>query len=266
MYVRDFDFLNANTEVNTLSVIVQDDGLYCSALDKNQTMLAHKTFAGIRFSDDQQMQQLQTDKFFTSGYHRILFTIMNKKYFFMPEIREDIVQTVDSLAHKQVFVDKIAGSKSYNHFGITNHQKKMMDNLSIGKQTTIHHFANTLAMYYLHHPGNVIHVHVEQDELHIYVQKNGVFYVYKCVDAVSIEDILYFILAFYKECGLDCAKDTLILSGWLEANSALFTQIYGYIARVHWVDDSTFRVSGQTSDATKDHFYFAHFANSLCAS
>jgi hypothetical protein len=266
MYVRDFDFLSAKPSVSILSVIIQDDSMYCGVLGKDRTMYAHKSFANLTYNDEQYFQKLKSEKIFAQDFDQVLVTIMNHKYYVLPKVNNQLDQVIDSLSYKRVFVDKIAGVDAYNHFGISSHQVRSIETIAGMKTYKIHHFANTLALYYLHHPGNIIHVHVEQNELHIYVQKNGVFIVYRCVEAVSIEDILYFILAFYQECGLDCATDMLTLSGWLAADSALFMQIYGYIAKVHWVDDATFRLSGQTSDATKDHFYFAHFANSLCAS
>ncbi len=266
MYVRDFDNIIDSSTDSILSILLHDDSVFCAVIGQDHTMQLHKSFLKTSYADPASTDAIKADKLFQRQYKDIIVSVLNQKYFFLPDKQPDIDHLVDSLKYKEVFVDKMAGIEVYNHFGISHHQLALIEALSHGQSYKMHHIANVFALYYLHQEGKIIHVHVEQNELHIYIQLDGKFAAYRCVEATSIEDILYFILAFYKEFGLDTSRDKLVLSGWLEANSPLFTQIYGYVAKVHWVDDSTFRLTGESPDAAKDHFYFAHFANSLCVS
>lgn len=264
MYVRDFDLSDSIKSHRLLSVLVHDDCLYYAILDDNNTMFAHQTFRNISFEAD--FYSITTDNCITADYDHVAICVMGSKYFHLPGLMNNIGEHVLSLRHKTLLVDKLAGNDAITHFGLTEAQHKVIAQIVKDKAHTIHHFSNVLALYYLHQAGPVIHAHIEEDELHIYVAIDGQYKGYRQVDVQGVEDILYFILAFYKEFGLDASKDLLTISGWLDADSALFTQIYGFVAKVYWAEDSAYRLPSSKPENLKDHYYFAHFANSLCVS
>jgi Protein of unknown function (DUF3822) len=266
MYVRDFDFSDQLVGSKVLSILLLDDSLFYSILDENHTMHTHQTYQGIRFSSNDDLSAILADTCLGLSFSKITVCVMNHKYFHLPQVMSNLDHVVDGLAYSEVYVEKIAANEAITHFGITTHQKKWLDTLCRQVPYNVHHFSNVMGLYYIQHPGNVIHAHIEQNELHIFVQKDGKFCGYRNFETIGVEDIMYYLLAFYDEYKLSPSYDMLILSGWIEADSILFTQIYGFIAKVHWVDDTAYRLISETTRETKDHFYFAHFANSLCVS
>jgi hypothetical protein len=264
MYVRDFDLSNSLKSEKVLSVLLHDDSIYYAIMDQSHKMYAHQTFREVSFDSD--IETILSDKCLQADYQHVAICVMGNKYFHLPEVNNDIKDLVLSMRHKTLYTDRLAGNEAITHFGLTDAQQSILTKIIRGSKSTIHHFSNVLSLYYLHQNGPVIHAHIEENELHIYVAIESEYGGYRQVDVKSVDDILYFILAFYKEFGLDPSEDLLTISGWLDADSALFTKIYGFIAKVYWVEDSSFGLVANKPENLKDHYYFAHFANSLCVS
>jgi hypothetical protein len=264
MYARDFDAGHSNFKDKTLSILMKEDRMYYAIIDSDNVMVAHTSIYESYF--DSNRQGLMYEQLLLPSMPKVAICIMGKRYFHLPKVMPEIGDHILDLKHQNLYVDKMMGNEVFTHFGLTKSQNEFVQNLYKDKNCVIHHFSNVLANYYCFQNTPVLHVHVEENELHIYVAKDGIFLGYRQLDVGSVEDILYFILAFYQEFELDPSKDLLTLSGWLDSNSALFTKIYGFIAKIYWVEDSIFGLPSGIPDNLKDHYYFAHFANSLCVS
>jgi hypothetical protein len=270
MINRDFDFASTSNGDLILSILLHRDNLYCAVIDDQNVMLSHQSFTNVSFSDEVVCEAILRQPIFDTIYSKVKVSVLCGKYFFLPDRQPLIRDHVDSLSYKEVYIDKLAGHDVYNHFGLSSHQVNIIDRLSqkatkATKPYSLHHIANILSCYHIHETENVIHVHFEPSELHIYGQRNGQFLGYRCVEATSVEDTLYFIMAFYDLFGFDRTQDLMTLSGWLEPKSPMFMNIYGYIAKVKWFDDATCTIYPEADEANKSHYYFAHFANKLCA-
>lgn len=74
----------------------------------------------------------------------------------------------------------------------------------------------------------MIHIHPNENTIFIYVQRTVNCTLYNAIDFKNGNDVLYFVMAAAKFTGIDPNGDTLYISGWLETNSTLYTQLDGY--------------------------------------
>ncbi|MBC7885814.1 MAG: DUF3822 family protein [Saprospiraceae bacterium] len=264
MYQRDFDFLHHN-EANLLSVHLTADSFFYGIFDSQNKLLCHKSFNNILFSDDITLWQIINNEKLQVTYNNVSVQVASGNCHLLPEPDHEFINQFPGLELKNIKIEKCVGREVYAYFGITSHQEFLLDRLFNSGDYTLHHFSNQLASYYLAQTGNIIHAHIDQDVLTLYLQINGLFMFYNSFKTVGINDILYFILAVYKEKGLDPTLDELTLSGWVEKNSTLYNLLFAYIANIRLTNDFLMTLSSECSDEYKPHFYFDHFINAICA-
>ncbi|MBK9737141.1 MAG: DUF3822 family protein [Saprospiraceae bacterium] len=107
---------------------------------------------------------------------------------------------------------------------------------------------------------------MEQNELFIYYQIGGTLKFYNSFKTSGNNDVLYFILAVCKQYNINPALQMLTISGWVEEDSALFDLLNNYIPNIKLENNRQMILAGnQDQSQLKPHYYFAHFAASLCA-
>lgn len=264
MYQRDFNLIQSKDNL-LLSVVLMADSFFYSVFDLNNVLLAHKSCDDIRYSDPSFKNQIKTDQNLQNNFRKISVVVLSGSSHHLPIVNENAVTLFPNLSLTNNKIEKIAGNNAYTYFGLTTHQENLLNEV-LGKDNyVIHHISNLLSTYYIESLGQTLHVHVEKDEIFIFHQSEGKFKFYNSFSTPAINDILYFILAVYKETGLDPMTDACTVSGWIEKKSPLFTLLYGYINNLAIVHiDGEFKISGDTE--LKKHFYFIHYANALCAS
>ena len=264
MYQRDFNFIQSKDNL-LLSVVLMTDSFFYSVFDLNNVILAHKSFDGIRYSDPEFMSIITADQNLKADFRKISVVILSGSSHHLPLVNEKAVALFPNLSLTKNKIEKIAGNDIFTYFGLTNHQESLMDDLFGAGKYVIHHISNLLSSYYIASQGQTLHIHVEKDEIFIFHQSEGKFKFYNSFLTPAINDVLYFILATYKETGLDPTTDACTLSGWIEKNSPLFTLIYGYVNNLSLIHtDGEFKITGNTE--LKKYYYFIHYANAICAS
>jgi len=264
MYQRDFNFIQSKDDL-LLSVVLMTDSFFYSIFDLNNILIAHKSYDDIRYSDVSFINQIKTDQNLRSNFRKISVVTLSGSSHHLPIVNENAVALFPNLSLTNNKIEKIAGNDAYTYYGMTSHQENLLNDV-IGKDNyVIHHISNLLSTYYIASQGQTLHIHIEKDEIFIFHLSEGKFKFYNAYSTPAINDILYFILAVYKETGLDPMKDACTVSGWIEQKSPLYTLLYGYINNLTIVQiDGEFKISTDTE--LKKHFYFVHYANALCAS
>lgn len=264
MYQRDFNFIQSKDNL-LLSVVLMTDSFFYSIFDLDNVLLAHVSYDDIRYSDPSFINQIKSDQNLQNSFRKISVVALSGSSHHLPIVNENAMVLFPNLSLTNNKIEKIAGNEAYTYFGLTTHQENLLNDV-IGKDNyVIHHISNLLSTYYIEAQGQTLHIHIEKDEIFIFHQREGKFKFYNSYTTPAINDILYFILAVYKETGLDPMKDACTVSGWIEQKSPLYTLLYGYINNLTIVQiDGEFKISADTE--LKKHFYFVHYANALCAS
>jgi hypothetical protein len=264
MYQRDFNFIQSKDNL-LLSVVLMTDSFFYSVFDLNNVILAHKSYDDIRYSDPEFINAIKADQNLKADFRKVSVVVLAGISQQLPIVNEKAVAHFPNLSLTSNKIEKIAGNDAYTYFGLTTHQENLLNDVLGSGRYVIHHISNLLSSYYIESLGQTLHTHIEKDEIFIFHQSEGKFKFYNSFLTSAINDVLYFILAVYKETGLDPKTDTCTLSGWIEKNSPLFTLIYGYINNLSIVYiESEFKISSDTE--LKKHFYFIHYANAICAS
>lgn len=264
MYQRDFNFIQSKENL-LLSVVLMTDSFFYSVFDQNNVLLAHKSFDDIRYCDPELINRLKDDQYLKIEFRKVSVVVLSSSCHHLPIINEKAVVHFPGLSLTNNKIEKMAGNEAFTYFGLTTHQENLLDNVLGKGRYTLHHISNLLSSYYIASQGQTLHIHIEKDDIYIFHQSGGTFKFYNSFKTAAINDVLYFILAVFKEIGLDPKIDVCTLSGWIEKNSPLFTLIYGYINNLSIVQiENESNISSETE--LKNHFYFMHYANALCAS
>ncbi len=264
MYQRDFNFIQSKDNL-LLSVVLMTDSFFYSVFDLNNIILAHKSYENIQYSDPNFINLIKADDILKINFRKISVVVLGGSSHHLPLVNENAVGLFPNLSLTNNKIEKIAGNDAYTYFGLTTHQENLLNDVFGSDKYVIHHISNLLASYYIESLGQTLHVYIEKDEIFIFHQREGKFKFYNSFSTPAINDILYFILAVYQETGLDPMTDGCTLSGWVEKNSPLFTLIYGYVNNLSIIHiESEFKIPNDSD--LKNHYYFIHYANAICAS
>lgn len=105
---------------------------------------------------------------------------------------------------------------------------------TFGNPVLLHHLAPLIAYCakaYADDNG-CLHINVSDEEAHIVATRNGKLQLANTYPYRSIEDIIYFALAAFKECHFDSRADKILLSGENELRATLAEQLRQRIAHV----------------------------------
>ena len=78
------------------------------------------------------------------------------------------------------------------------------------------------------------------------------------------EDILYFTLFVCEQLGIDLEKTQFILTGEVEAESALFKLLFTYIRKINFADRNKTLSFSNKFNIVPPHFYHTLFSLALC--
>ena len=265
MYQRDFDFITNNNGYK-LSVVLMADSFFYAVLDNENTLIAHQSAEQFRFSDQTHRNILLEDKILKATYQSISVVVLPALQFQASSPNDALLATFPGMELYSNKIEKLACQSIYNYFGITYHQETLLQTLFGVDGYTLHSLLYILSSYYLGPIHRFMHLHVEQDHVYIYIQQNGVLQFYNTFSASSTADILYFVLATCKTSGFEPLSDQVTISGWIEKDSPLFTQLTGYLPEVKLIKDTDFRLHSSCNPSQYPHHYFVHLANALCAS
>lgn len=251
--------------MNRLSVLLMTDSLFYAVFDENHILVGHKSYTGVRFSDNADMEVILKDETLNSDFPGgVLVAVLSSDHYQLPEEDSHLISVLPGLELKSRMVEKIPGAGIYNYFGITSHQEQLLSDLFCSGYQ-IKSIPALLSSYFIGEFVSFMHVHLEHHSTSVYVQDQGKMIFYNHFNKAGMPDSLYFILAVMKELGMDPSAVSLRLSGWVENESLLCRQICSYIKNVEFVHDVDFNMSPGCPDELKPHYYFLHFINQICA-
>lgn len=265
MYQRDFDF-SKSSEKYQLSVVLMADSFFYGLFDPKGSLVYHRSHVHFDYSKPSEYQVLLEDQQLAHDFEKVNVLIWTDHHFQLPEIRDDFVNMFPSMDFKVVKREKIPGQQVYHYYAITKYQESLLVQLFHNKKTETRSFLTGIAAYYIAWASDLMHVHIEENKILIYAQKNNEMVFYQTFKTESATDVLYFILAACESSGLEISNDDVYISGWIEKDSPMFKTLSGYVSKLHFRQDVEFKLSPLTSKETKEVFYFAHFVNKLCAS
>jgi len=265
MYQRDFDFSEEN-KLYKLSVVLMADSFFYAIFDTKGMLISHHSHTFIRFSDESSVNTIKLNPLLTAKYDSISVIVLSGDTHQIDMPDDKLLNIFAGLQLKNVKLEKIPGQNIYNYFGVTPHQESLLNDLFGNENYKIRSFVSLLSTYFLGTEEPLLHLHLEDGVIYIYVQKVGKVYLYNSFQTKSMNDILFFTLATCNATGLDPAKDKVTVSGWIEKESALFKQLQGYISEIHIISDVLFMLHPTMQSKLKTHYYFVHNINTLCVS
>lgn len=265
MYQRDFDFSEGNN-LYKLSVVLMADSFFYAIFDSNGMLISHHSHTGIRFSDVSSIHAIKLNPLLIAKYDTISVVVLAGDLHQIDVPDDNLLHIFPGLQLKNVKLEKIPGQNIYNYYGITSHQESLLNDLFGEKNYNLKSFVSLLSTYFLGTEEPLLHLHLEDGVIYIYVQKGGKLYLYNSFQTKSMNDILYFTLATFNVTGLDPTKDKVTVSGWIEKESALYKQLQGYISNIDIISDALFMLHPTMLSKLKTHYYFVHNINTLCVS
>jgi hypothetical protein len=263
MYQRDFDYSN-NIIAHKLSVVLMADSFFYSVFDVDGLLICHKSYTGIWFSDASSISPIASDPALKHRYAMVSVVIMSGDMHQADTYDMALFDTMPGLELDIHKIDKLPGQTIYNYYGINPHQQHLLVHLFGDNGFTVYSFPFLLAAYFVGLSQPMIHIHPNENTIFIYVQKDDKLHLYNAIDFKNGNDVLYFVMAAAKFAGIDPNGDTLYISGWLETNSTLYTQLDGYFQNIRLVQDVSFRLHPSAATTFRPHYYFVHFINILC--
>ena len=96
--------------------------------------------------------------------------------------------------------------------------------------------------------------------------RSKAFTFYNRFEKNDYKSVLYFNLAILEEQGLISKECTLILTGWIDKDSALYSLLRTYLDNITIPEIPMINQNREIKEDLKLHYYFDHIANILCAS
>ncbi|MBK8627212.1 MAG: DUF3822 family protein [Saprospiraceae bacterium] len=265
MIQRDFDY-SSNDNLQKLSVVLMADSFFYSIFDNQNVMVCHQSYIDMMYSDPQFTKLIKEDTRLQRQYLKTSILVMSGDAHQI-NIKDDaLIDIFPGLELKNAKVEKIPGQALYNYYGITNHQEDLLQYLWPEKNYYLRSFTSLLSAYFIGTYQPILHIHLEDGILYLYVQKEGKMFLYNSYCTKNKLDILYFVLAACQYTGLDPASDHVTISGWIDRDSALYIQLKGYISNITILSDIEHHLHASFPEEIKPHFYFTHHANIQCAS
>lgn len=253
------DFSNiAAKNLKKLSVAVLPDSFSYAVFDDRDHIVYHQYFSGIRYNHENTRDKILSSMSSFSGIQDVSVTCMND-FSFQTDVRDDdILRLLPSTQHKESRLEWIPGSDVYNYFHLNPSQESLIQLLGHGDSMIIRDFVTVLALYYASIPGNILHVHIENQRVFIFAQSEGKVSFYKSFTYAQKEDVLYYALSgvtFFKG-----APYFTRISGTLAKDSPLFALLLSFTEKAILVKDQDRFADKEDYHDDQFHYYFVHFA------
>lgn len=245
-----------------LSITFTINQLNYAIFDQDGVMLHHTSLPDISFNSAATIQALKDDAKLNMTFANITVVAMTCNAHQLSFKDERISSILPSLEFKNIKIEKIPGSAVYNYYGLTQAQENLLKEILHNQQYNLYNFVFTLSSYFIGIERPLVHLHLEEKLLTIFIQKDGVLQFFNSYGYKSSNDILYFVMAACKMNEIDLVHDQKTVSGWIEKDSEIFNSLTKFLGNLNIIEDTTFKI--QSSPNHKPHYYFAHYAGKAC--
>ena len=264
MTLKDFSYTIPSRSYNKLSVIIMADSFFYAIFNNENKLVTHQSYEGIRFSEKTSFNQILNDERLTKDhYDDISVLVLQENGYLTSTLEESFTSLFPGLEHKIVFTEKLSESGLFYYFGITSHQKELLEQLFGNKSYETRSFPANFSRWYRFNGKNMVHLHIENAFILIFIQRENKVVLSNFFKVNEINDILYFVLATCKATDIELATDTIFVSGGVEVDSPLFTTLNAYVADLQIVKLSALFKDDQLAQAAHPHHYFLHLSNIL---
>ncbi len=261
MLQRDFD-LSVNNPEHQLSLTMTIDQLSYAIFDNHGVLIRHKTYPNISFNAPATLEILKADPDLTKGYGKISVTALTGDAHQLSFRDDQISDIIPNFEFKNVQIEKLPGAMVYNYYGLTPAQKNLLGLLFQQDTYEIHNFVFALTSYFIGLNQPIVHLHLEENSVYIYIQKNGTIQFFNSYWFKTANDILYFTLAACKLNGINMQDDKKTISGGIEKDSEIYVALSRYLGNLDIIEDASFRLD--PTSGYKPHYYFAHYIGKSC--
>lgn len=110
-----------------------------------------------------------------------------------------------------------------------------------------------------------MHLHVEEDTIHAYMQQDMSFLFYNQLIISGAQDVLYFVIALCEENKWDPADVSITISGWIVSDNAIINLLNTYFPECKMVEMDAYSLPIELDPSIRPSCYFAHYAGKSCA-
>jgi hypothetical protein len=264
MILRDFNFLQSGENMN-LSVIIMADRFFYALIDQNRRLVAHKSFPLVRYSDPDSTRMLLEDAFLKADYASIVVHVFNPWQVQLASRDAAMMEVLPSMQKKKISIHSLHGAPGgAAYYAMTSHQAILVDLLFSDKSVQITNVIQLFANYFKAETGKLLHVHIEENTVHLYMQHGDVFVFYNQFAVTGGNDILYFILAICQENKWIPDEVQMTMSGWIAPDNAMVILLQTYFPRLTTIRDDAFSLPAELDTSMEPSYYFAHFAGGSC--
>jgi hypothetical protein len=263
MTLKDFSNSFPSSSDNKLSVIIMADSFFYAIFNANNTIVAHHSFEGIRYSNISSNQTILNDQNLKLDFDNISVLVINENGYLTSE-EEDITPTFfPSLEHQVVYAENIDHIGMKYYFGLTPHQETLVKSLFAGKSNEVHSYPANFSRWYQFNLKNIVHIHIEKSFFLLYIQKDKRIVLSNFFGVNEVNDILYFVMAACKTTEINISDDDFFISGNIEKDSPLFSTLHAYIGNIDLVKTEDVFEQNEIPQASHPHHYFLHVSNIL---
>lgn len=264
MLARDFNFLQSNENLH-LSVIIMTDSFYYAVIDQNQRLVAHSSFLSVRYSDPTSTGVILNDATLKADYTAIHVIVFNPWQVQLSSQDEGMLAILPSMYGKEISKHALSGSNGAAYYAMTTHQAALIDYLFQNKPPTITNVIEVFANYFRDESGKLLHVHMDEEVIHVYMQQGQSFVFYNQFSVAGGHDIVYFILALCQENTWSPSEVNMSISGWIAVDNAIMLLLNTYFPHLKMIEQATYTLPVELDASMRPSFYFAHFAGRSCA-
>lgn len=264
MILKDFNFLQSGENVN-LSVIIMADRFFYALIDQNKRLVAHRSFPFVRYSDPESTRAILEDALLKADYASIVVHVFNPWQVQLASQDVAMMEVLPSMHKKKISIHSLQGVRGGTAFyAMTSHQAALVDQLFQHKPVQISNVIQLFAKYFKTETGQLLHVHMEENTLHLYMQHGDVFVFYNQFTVTGGNDLLYFILALCQENKWRPEDVKMTMSWWIAPDNAMVILLQTYFPGLTAIHEDAFTLPAELDVSMKPSYYFAHFAGVTC--
>jgi len=264
MILRDFNFLQPGENAN-LSVIIMADRFFYALIDQNKRLVAHRSFPFVRYSDPESTREILEDALLRAEYTSTVVHVFNPWQVQLASRDVAMMEVLPSMQKKKISVHNLHGAQGGTaYFAMTSHQAFLLDQLFQHKPVQISNVIQLFANYFKEETGKLLHVHIEENTAHLYMQHGDAFVFYNQFAVTGGNDILYFMLALCQENKWSPQDVRMTMSGWVAPDNAMVILLQTYFPQLATIRDRAFSLPAELETSMEPSYYFAHFAGVSC--
>lgn len=164
------------------------------------------------------------------------------------------------------FHEKLINTNAQNVFSIPDFIVKLFDDVH---QVKFHHFSSSIIEAALlnakkQNTETYINVNLLPSTFQITVVKNQQLEIFNSFNYQTSEDFIYYLLFVFEQLKISPEKTSLVLSGEVEKNSAIYEMLYKYVNKTEFASQPEEIKLSYIFEEIPKHYYLSLFNQYLC--